>query len=191
MNKKMDSEIVKSAKSSTLKQILTSLYFDDVNNKIFYECFTKAEGDFLENIVCCKNFISDESLQHEEIKNSVIEAKNHVIKTLIIDYMKKCIKEKYLQGAFDSDAQNLICDLIDNTQAFDDDESIKEKYEKVDISIFRESRNEVIKELLKEHYRERYQRQDLNWIENSEIKNILQTKKESKAKKSFFELIFK
>lgn len=186
----MDSEIVNLAKASTLKQILTSLYFDDVNNKIFYECFTKAEGDFLENIVCCNNFISDESLQHDEIKNSVIEAKNHVIKTLIIDYMKKCIKENYLQGAFDSDYQNLIADLVNDTHAFDDDESNKKNYGSVDLSIFTESRNEVIKELLKEHYKERYQRQDLNWIENSEIKNILKTKIESKAKKSFFTNLF-
>ena len=186
----MDSEIVKSAKASTLKQILTSLYFDDVNNKIFYECFTQAEGDFLENIVCCNNFISDESLQHDEIKNSVIEAKNHVIKTLIIDYMKKCIKENYLQGAFDSDNQNLVHDLVNNSVAFDDIDTIKDNYRSVDTSIFTESRNEVIKELLKEHYKNRYKKQDYSWIDNDEITNILKTKIESKTKKSFFTNLF-
>lgn len=186
----MDSEIVKSAKASTLKQILTSLYFDDVNNKIFYECFTKAEGDFLENIFCCNNFISDESLQHDEIKHNVIEAKNHVIKTLIIDYMKKCIKENYLQGAFDSDNQNLVHDLVNNTQAFDDDKTIKRNYGSVDMSIFTESRNEVIKELLKEHYKERYKKQDYSWIENSELKNMLRSKTENKKKKSLFKNLF-
>ena len=186
----MDSEIVKSAKASTLKQILTSLYFDDVNNKIFYECFTQAEGDFLENIVCCNNFISDESLQHDEIKNSVIEAKNHVIKTLIIDYMRKCIKENYLQGAFDSDNQNLVHDLVNNSVAFDDIDTIKDNYGSVDMNIFTESRNEVIKELLKEHYKNRYKKQDYSWIDNDEITNILSSKTENKRKKSFFENLF-
>lgn len=185
----MDSEIVKSAKASTLKQILTSLYFDDVNNKIFYECFTKAEGDFLENIVRCNNFISDDSLQHDEIKNSVIEAKSHVIKTLIVDYMKKCIKENYLQRAFDSDNQNLVHDLVNNSVAFDDNETIKNNYGSIDMSIFTESRNEVIKELLKEHYRKRYKKQDYSWIDNDEITTILKSKIENKRKKTFFERI--
>lgn len=51
------SNILKRAKADTLSQILTSLYYSDINNKVFYECFTQAEGDFLENICTCNNFI--------------------------------------------------------------------------------------------------------------------------------------
>ena len=87
---------------------------------------------------------------------------------LIVDYMKKYIKENNLQRAFDSDNQNLVHDLVNNSVAFDDNETIKNNYGSVDMSIFTESRNEVIKELLKEHYRKRYKKQENRWQTGSD-----------------------
>ena len=64
-------------------------------------------------------------------------------------------------------------------------ENLKKRYG-IDVKIFTESRNEVIKELLKEHYKNRYKKQDYSWIDNDEITNLLQNKTRKNRKKSFF-----
>ena len=77
-----------------------------------------------------------------------------------------------------------------NTFAFDDIDTIKKCYKGIDVKIFTESRNEVIKELLKEHYKNRYKKQDYSWIDNGEITNLLQNKTRKTGRSRFFQNLF-
>lgn len=181
------SNIIERAKTNTLNQVLTKLYYNDINNKMFYKYFTQAEGDLLENIYCCNNSISDDVLEHEEIKQYVINAKAHVIKNILISVMKKCIEKNYLQGAFNMDEQRLISDILIDSIYMDDDKTLRNFYTSIDLKIFQESRNNVIKQLLESHYYKRYKHNDLSWIKDNEVKNLLQQKK----KKNIFQKLFR